>query len=89
MPDTIQVVCIFDPEGNIWRTPKGKSSWSSVSAAKNAWNCHTWLDNGPSRYNPKLRSTRQGKWSKDAEPNGWQAKVVKEFSLVPKELSDD
>lgn len=57
----IQVWVIKDPEGNIWQTTKGKSSWGSCGAAKSAWACHTWLDNGPNRYNPKLRSTRQGK----------------------------
>ena len=81
---TMKVVCVFDPDGNAWSTPKGKSSWASVSAAKNAWACHTWLDNGPNRYNLKLRSTRQGKWSKDAEPLGWTVEVVQEFDLVPK-----
>ena len=80
--DKIQVVCIFDPDGNIWSTPKGKNSWSSISAAKNAWGCHTWLDNGPNRYNSKLRSTRQGKWSQDAI--GWSVEVVQEYELVPK-----
>jgi hypothetical protein len=82
MKDTIQVVVIKDPDGDVWSTPKGKSSWSSVSAAKNAWGCHTWLDNGPNRYNPKLRSTRQGVWSKDAE--GWSCEVVAEYTLTKK-----
>lgn len=80
MKDKIQAVVIKDPDGNTWSTPKGKSSWSSVGAAKNAWGCHTWLDNGPNRYNPKLRSTRQGKWSQDSE--GWSCEVVAEYSLT-------
>jgi hypothetical protein len=80
MKDKVQVVVIKDPDGNIWATPKGKSSWSSVGAAKNAWGCHTWLDNGPNKYNPKLRSTRQGKWSQDAE--GWSCEVVADYILT-------
>ena len=75
----IQVWVIKGPEGNIWQTPKGKSSWGSSAAAKNAWACHTWLDNGPNRYNPKLRSTRQGKWSKDAE--GWTTEMIQEYEV--------
>lgn len=78
----VQVVCIFDPDGNIWSTPKGKNSWASVGAAKIAWGCHTWLDDGPNRYNSNLRSKRQGKWSTDAD--GWEVKVVQEYTLVPK-----
>lgn len=70
MPKTVYVYHIIDPDGNLWETPKGKRTWDSVAAAKNAWACHTWFDNGPNRYNPKLRTTRQGKWSKDA--NGWK-----------------
>lgn len=30
--------------GEIYQTPNGKTSWSTKSAAKNAWNCHNYGD---------------------------------------------
>lgn len=77
--EKIQVVVIKDPNGNVWKTPKGKSSWSSVVAAKSAWNCHTWVDDGPNPYNPKIRRRRNGKWDSDAV--GWSIEVG-EFVFV-------
>jgi hypothetical protein len=76
----LKIVVIRDPWGNLWSTPKGKVSWGSDGAAKSAWNCHTWIDNGPNMYNPKLRSLRQGKWAEDAV--GWSLEVFGEYQLV-------
>ena len=74
---TIQVVVIKDPEGNIWSTPKGKSSWGSVGAAKNAWGCHNW------KKHPKYPRINTNKtWKEDAE--GWTTEVIQEYELVPK-----
>jgi len=28
--------------GDMYQTPNGKASWSTKSAAKNAWNCHNY-----------------------------------------------
>ena len=28
--------------GDMYQTPNGKTSWSTKSAAKNAWNCHNY-----------------------------------------------
>jgi len=75
----IEVWVVKDPQGDIWQTPKGKSSWGSSSAAKNAWSCHTWLDNGPNPYNKNLRSIKQGKWSKDAI--GWTTELIMEYKV--------
>jgi hypothetical protein len=30
--------------GALYQTPNGKTSWSTKSAAKNAWNCHNYGD---------------------------------------------
>lgn len=30
--------------GELYQTPNGKTSWSTKSAAKNAWNCHNYGD---------------------------------------------
>ncbi len=30
--------------GQLYQTPNGKTSWSTKSAAKNAWNCHNYKD---------------------------------------------
>lgn len=30
--------------GELYQTPNGKTSWSTKSAAKNAWNCHNLSD---------------------------------------------
>lgn len=30
--------------GELYQTPNGKTSWSTKSAAKNAWNCHNYKD---------------------------------------------
>jgi hypothetical protein len=30
--------------GELYVTPNGKTSWSTKSAAKNAWNCHNFKD---------------------------------------------
>ena len=30
--------------GELYHTPNGKTSWSTKSAAKNAWNCHNYGD---------------------------------------------
>jgi len=87
MKTKIQVVVIKDPQGNVWKTPKGKTSWSSVGAAKRAWNAHTRLDNGPNPYNSSLRSRRQGVWDKDAI--GWSCEVLAEFHLIPIKDSED
>ena len=76
MDKVIQVVVIKDPEGNIWKTPKGKSSWNSVGAAKNAWGCHNW------KKHPIYARSTNKKWSEDAE--GWSVEVVAEYELVKK-----
>jgi len=78
MKDKIQIVVIKKPDGSIWNTPKGKSSWSSVGAAKNAWGCHTWKNREP----PLHRSRTQCKWSEDAEASGWKVEVLKEYKLA-------
>jgi len=70
MSRVVYVYHIVDPDGSLWETPQGKLTWDRVAAAKNAWGCHTWLDAGPNQYNPKLRTTRQAKWSVDAV--GWK-----------------
>ena len=31
--------------GELYQTPNGKTSWSTKSAAKNAWNCHNYKPN--------------------------------------------
>lgn len=37
----MQVFAIFDTKmQDYWKTPKGKTSWGSAGAAKNAWNIH-------------------------------------------------
>jgi len=77
-PKNLKVVCIFDPDGKLWSTPKGKTSWSSVGAAKNAWSCHNF------KRHPKYpRLTTNKKWSEDAK--GWDVQVVQEYKLVPNE----
>jgi hypothetical protein len=41
MQKSIKVFAIRNKETQeLWSTPKGKVSWSSVGAAKNAWSCH-------------------------------------------------
>lgn len=73
----IQVVVIKDPKGNIWSTPKGKSSWGSVGAAKNAWGCHNW------KRHPKYPRINTNKiWKEDAE--GWTTEVIQEYEVVPR-----
>tara|TARA_R110000744_G_scaffold375388_1_gene488808 strand:+ start:286 stop:531 length:246 start_codon:yes stop_codon:yes gene_type:complete len=76
----IEIWVVKDPEGSIWKTPKGKTTWNSKGAAKNAWGCHTWFDRGPNPYNPKLRRSTQGRWTKDAE--GWTTELVKEYKVT-------
>lgn len=70
MKNTIEVWVIKDPEGNVWKTPKGKSSWASKGAAKNAWGCH--------RYKGYCNM----KWSEDAEPIGWTVEQIAKYELV-------
>lgn len=74
---TIKVIMIFDPDGNVWSTPKGKATWGSVGAAKNAWACHNFK---PHEYYKRISINK--KWSEDAI--GWEVKVVHEFDLVPR-----
>lgn len=38
--------------GALYQTPNGKTSWSTKSAAKNAWNCHNYKQK-TSIYNDK------------------------------------
>lgn len=75
---TVKVVIIFDPAGNVWSTPKGKSTWGSIGAAKNARACHNWK-----KHEYYKRISVNKKWSEDAD--GWEVKVVGEFKLVPKD----
>ena len=70
MSEVVYTYHVVDPSGEIWATPKGKRTWETPGAAKNAWSCHTWVDDGPNPYNSKLRRTRQAKWSVDA--SGWK-----------------
>ena len=45
----------------LWISPNGKSVWSTISAAKNAWSCHNF------KQNPKFpRLTENCKFSEDA-----------------------
>lgn len=73
MNDTIKFFAIKDPEGNFWKTPKGKQSWSTISVAKNSWSCHNHTK-GPQGY------WVTKKWSEDAE--GWSVVKLKEYKLV-------
>ena len=81
MSESIKVFAIKDPQGNFWRTPKGKSSWSSTGAAKLSWGCHN--------YKKHFYTTTKGnehwywvqkRWSEDAE--GWSIVQLKEYRLV-------
>lgn len=64
----IQVWVIKDPEGNVWQTPKGKSSWNSSGAAKNAWCYHQYWGVSSS-------------WDKHAV--GWVCEKIAEYELRP------
>ena len=79
MKNTIEVWVIKDPKGNVWQTPKGKSSWASKVAAKKAWGCHNW----------GLRESKYGSfykgnlvWSEDAEHLGWTVEQIAKYELV-------
>lgn len=65
----IEVWIIRDPNGNVWQTPKGKSSWAGAGFAKNAWAYH---------QHPGVNCT----WTKDAEPNGWTVELLSKYELV-------
>lgn len=39
--------------GELYQTPNGKTSWSTKSAAKNAWNCHNYKQVSGTLYNGK------------------------------------
>lgn len=82
MDDVIKVYVIKDPEGNVWKTPKGKSSWSSVGAAKNAWNAHNWYKVVREICGVEYTSWVHKVWSKNAEPAGWKVCKAKEYKLV-------
>lgn len=71
MKDVTEVWVIKDPDGNVWKTPKGKSSWASQSAAKNAWGCYNW-GLRETKYGSKYN--RQLKWSEDAQ--GWACECI-------------
>lgn len=66
MKRTLKVFVVKDPEGSVWKTPKGKSSWNSVGAAKNAWCCHHGVFSRCS-------------WSVDAV--GWSVEQIAEYEL--------
>ena len=46
--DLSKLKCVFSIRnkvtGELYQTPNGKTSWSTKSAAKNAWNCHNYGD---------------------------------------------
>lgn len=75
MGNTIEVWAIKDPDGNFWKTPKGKSTWNKPNFAKSAWNCHNYK---PHSTYPRI--TVNKKWDEDAE--GWQLVKLKEYKLV-------
>lgn len=70
MKDVVEIWVIKDPDGNLWKTPKGKSSWASQGAAKNAWLYHK---------NLHCKSS----WSEDAQ--GWSCECVAKYDLVKRE----
>lgn len=76
MINTIKIFAIKDPEGNFWKTPKGKSMWSSVGAAKNSWNKHNcaYKEDPPTSTGWVYKRYEHLNWAKDAEPNGWKIK---------------
>ncbi len=39
--------------GELYQTPNGKTSWSTKSAAKSAWNCHNYKQVPGTLYNGK------------------------------------
>ena len=67
----VEIWIIKDPDGNIWTTPKGKGTWGSSGAAKNAWCYH---------HNPIVSM----KWGRDAESIGWTCECIARYELVPK-----
>lgn len=82
MSEKITVFAIKDPEGNFWKTPKGKATWNSVGAAKNSWNVHNLkIIEIESHWSSKpYKVWRRKKWSEDAI--GWSIVKLKEFRLV-------
>lgn len=46
--DLSKLKCVYairnKTTGELYQTPNGKTSWSTKSAAKNAWNCHNYGD---------------------------------------------
>lgn len=46
--DLSKLKCVYSIRnkvtGELYQTPNGKTSWSTKSAAKNAWNCHNYGD---------------------------------------------
>lgn len=54
--DLSKLKCVYairnKATGELYQTPNGKTSWSTKSAAKNAWNCHNYKQK-TSIYNDK------------------------------------
>jgi hypothetical protein len=72
--------------GELWMTPKCKSSWGSVGAAKSAWNCHNWKKKEITySWGGKGFTSTNMKWNEDA--GDFEVKQVAE--LVYKELDND
>lgn len=88
MSEKITVFAIKDPEGNFWKTPKGKATWNSVGAAKNSWNaCNNKQLEIHTRYQEKpYKVWREMKWSEDAI--GWSVVKLKEFRLVEEDQDE-
>ena len=71
--------------GELYKTPNGKTSWSTKSAAKNAWNCHNFKLIEYTRYDG-AKSSYQGNCRFDVDAVDLE---VVEMGYVIKNGSDE
>lgn len=88
--DLSKLKCVFyirnKVTGELYQTPNGKTSWSTKSAAKNAWNCHNYGDIHYTNYKGEP-AVRRGNLRFD--DNAKDLEVVEMAYIVAKDSDAD